>query len=133
MDNLHETPCISNGHLAVSAVVTLGNGKSLTLEPNDLGLYPQVIVAKGQSIPIFISYADGEPGEVLIVSAEDGGKLSNGIPVITTKLDANRTAKVFFTTSQDEGIFRVTVRRGAEQTQFNFWVGAEHNVQTTSL
>jgi hypothetical protein len=115
---------------ATRAVVTLAEDKSVPLVPNALGLYPRVRVQKGQAIPIVLTYADGEPGETLIISAEDGGKIDDGVPVKTARLDADKTGRFLFTTSQDEGVFRVTVRRGAEQTQFDFWVGAEPALQS---
>ena len=128
--DLGDHPAQTESVQLVHASVTLDENKATPLTPNEIGLYPRVLVSKEQTIPISIIYANSEPGEVLIISAEDGGNINNSTPVNTTKLDAQGAAHFLFTTSQDEGIFRVTVRRGAEQTQFNFWVGPEPRVQT---
>ena len=117
---------------AVRAVVGLADNKTVELTPNDLGLFPRVLLGKEQTVPISLTYSAAEPGEVLVISAEDGGQVNSSIPVQTVKLDENRQVNFRFTTTQNEGVFRVTLRRAAEQQQFDFWVGPEPVVQTTT-
>ena len=109
----------------LTAVVKLANNKAVELTPNTLGLFPRVLLGKEQTVPISLTYPDGEPGEILVISAEDGGKVNATSPVQTAPLDANRQLNFKFTTTQNEGVYRVSVRRGAEQQQFDFWVGTE--------
>jgi hypothetical protein len=116
----------------LTAVVKLANNKTVELTPNALGLFPRVLLDKEQTVPISLSYPDGEPGEVLVISAEDGGQVNSSIPVQTVKLDENRQVNFRFTTTQNEGVFRVTLRRAAEQQQFDFWVGPEPVLQTAT-
>ena len=121
---------VGQSHPEVTAVVQLAEHKSVTLEPNALGLFPRVLLAQKQTVPITVTYPDGEPGEVLVISAEDGGKVNGTSPVQTAKLDSNRQVHFKFNTTQNEGVYHVTVRRGAEQQQFDFWVGTEPALQT---
>ncbi len=116
----------------ITAVVKLANNKTVELTPNALGLFPRVLLGKEQTVSISLSYPDGEPGEVLVISAEDGGQVNSSIPVQTEKLDENRQVNFRFTTTQNEGVFRVTLRRAAEQQQFDFWVGPEPVLQTAT-
>ena len=117
---------------AVNAVVQLPDHKTVALIPNALGLFPRVLLDKEQTVAIAVTYTDGDPGEVLVISAEDGGQVNGSIPVQTVKLDASRRVNFNFTTTRNEGVFRVTLRRAAEQQQFDFWVGPEPVLQTTT-
>ena len=116
----------------VSARVRLADDKIVELAPNALGLFPRVLLAKEQTVSVTAHYPAADPGEVLVISAEDGGQVNGSSPVQAAPLDANRSVTFRFTTTQNEGVFRVTLRRASEQQQFDFWVGPEPVLQTAT-
>lgn len=98
-------------------------GKIVPLIANDIGLYPQVEVGLRQAIPLTVAFPAAAPGDLVSFSAEDGGALDKELPTQVVVLDDDRRAHLTFTTSVNEGIYRVTARHLTEQRQFSFWVG----------
>jgi hypothetical protein len=117
------------GGLPLEAQVQVGKAAPLALTPNEIGLFPRVLVEAKTKINISAAYTGARAGEQIVVSAEDGGQLDNGKPVMIAALGANGTVNFNFTTSADEGVFRVTLRKGADEKQFDFWVGPEPQLQ----
>lgn len=117
------------GGLELTAQVQVGKNDLQTLTPNELGLFPRVVVGAKSKIQITAAYPGAAEGEQVVISAEDGGQLDNGKPVMIAALGANGVANFNFTTSADEGVFRVTLRKGADEKQFDFWVGPEPQIQ----
>lgn len=53
----------------------------------------------------------------------DGGVLENGNTVKITSLDKVRSVRFKFTVSEQDGTHRILVRKGSQNSMFDFWVG----------
>lgn len=119
--NIMDSPI--EGQRAV-ADISFG-GRKYSLKPAQYGIFDQILVEPSSRIPVQVTYPDGEPGEKVIVEVEDGGRLDNdSILAIQSLDDEKRLAFVFRTTAQT-GLFRVTLRKGADVKTLNFWAGPE--------
>jgi hypothetical protein len=110
---------------AVSARVTVG-GQPQTLAPNEIGNYPKVHIEAKATVPVTLSFAQGEPNDPVTVYAADGGHLDNiphGGEVL--RLDGSKTINFQFQANNDNGMYRVVVNKGGQATVLQFWVGPE--------
>jgi hypothetical protein len=124
----HETVILSypekpelNGEMA-EATVSAG-GKNYVLQPNQIGNFQRVYVEPGAIVPVKVTYPEGEAGEKLIIQAEDGGRLDSGKPVNVDELDQNKSLTFKFLLTNQIGVHRVTLRKGADVKTLDFWVG----------
>jgi hypothetical protein len=108
----------------VTAAIAVTGGVSTKLSPNTEGIFPRVIVPASGTVAITLTYSGGAVGDRVVFVAEDGGSI-NGKVVGTGSLDATHSVSFTFKTTSNEGIFRVQVRKGADQNVLQFWVGAE--------
>lgn len=109
---------------SVTAAIAVTGGASTKLSPNSEGIFPRVIVPASGTVAITLTYSGGAAGDRVVFVAEDGGTI-NGKVVETGSLDASHAVSFTFKTTSNEGIFRVQVRKGADQNLLQFWVGAE--------
>jgi hypothetical protein len=69
--NMHLNLRLRIGLALTASVVGLADNKTVELTPNDLGLFARVLLRKEQAVAISLTYSDGEPGEVLVISASN--------------------------------------------------------------
>ena len=72
-----------------------------------------------------VAYAEAQPGDLVVVQAEDGGVLEGSRTALPFKLDADRRLRFAFKSTREGGIYRVTLRRGFEERRLEFWGGKE--------
>jgi hypothetical protein len=84
-----------------------------------------VITKIGETVEISLTMPDGQPGELIMIQAEDGGSISGGPPVSQASLDELRTLKFSFRGTDEGGLSRVTLRRGFDECHLEFWAGPE--------
>ena len=113
------------------ASVRVGS-KNFNLTPNESGLFPRVLVPANDKIQISVAYPEGDPGDSLVIQAEDGGLLDNGTVVKASKLDQNKIISFEFQTNGHDGTYRVTLRKGLDEKRLDFWVGEEEQLQKGS-
>ena len=93
--------------------------------PNELGVFQRVYVQPRETVPISVRLPEGDPGEQVGVAAQDGGKIVEVEAVAGVfELDAQRTLHFNFQLNEDEGIYRITLRRGGEVKVIELWAGA---------
>lgn len=119
------------GGTVARARVMVGS-KSYDLESNALGLFPRVTMPANTSVQIAVVYPEGTAADLLVVQAEDGGTIDQGTTVKQGRLDQTKTIVFEFKTSREEGVYRVTLRKGTDQKHFDFWVGPEPALQRGS-
>lgn len=111
------------GEMAIATIET--DGQRRELRPNQIGEFPRVAAVVQQSIPLAISYPEGEPNQEVAVTVQDGGRIDEGQIARLLKLDTNRSIAFSFVTGQNDGIYRVSLRKGADTKTFSVWVGPE--------
>ncbi|MES2309691.1 MAG: hypothetical protein V4507_12620 [Verrucomicrobiota bacterium] len=119
------------GGTPAHASVKVGQ-KDFTLIPNEIGMFPRVLVPANGKIQIEVAYPEGTPEDPLVIQAEDGGLLDNGSVVKHEKLNQQKMVLFEFETKQEEGIYRVTLRKGTDEKRLDFWVGDEPKLQKGS-
>ncbi|HEY5895173.1 MAG TPA: hypothetical protein VIT91_18280, partial [Chthoniobacterales bacterium] len=103
------------GAVATRAEATLTIGdKKVKLEPNQVGGFPQVLVQPRQKITVEMVYPEGSPGDMVVAAVMDGGRLEDGQRVLSLRLDESRQVKFNYAVSEEEGVFRVTLRKGGD-------------------
>ncbi len=117
-----ESPAAPNNG-GMSAVVGVGEQGAVRLTPNDLGLFPRVPIGLGATAPITVSYPEAMPGDTITVQSEDGGQINASKTVIQATLDDKRTLRFNFTSTQEGGIYHITLRRGFEEKRLELWGG----------
>lgn len=106
------------------AVVTVG-GKTSTLTPNELGVFPRVLVKPSDSIAIKVSYQGGKTSEGVDVQVEDGGQIVESQSAgYQGELDKNGALSFNLQITSQLGIYRVILRKGGDIKQLEFWAGA---------
>ena len=107
-----------------TAVVEL-DGESYELSLNQVGYFQRVYVQPEQKIPVVVNCPDGFVGEYVVVEVEDGGLLDTGKIVKTVRLDEGRQVAFTVQVSSNDGVHRVSLRRGASLKVLDFWVGPD--------
>ncbi len=96
------------------------------LTPNQLKMFPRIAgIQPGQKLPVSISYPKGVEGEPVVVEAQDGGLFENDKKVQIDRLDHAKNLAFAFTAGHQAGVYRVVLRKGADQKMLDFWVGPE--------
>jgi hypothetical protein len=108
--------------LAAVARVEL-NGETHEVHPNQVGHFERLSVGRKTKVPFTVGYPAGSAGEVVIAVAEDGGALGKGTVVAKVPLDVDLKAAFEFETADRDGLFRVTVKKGADVKALEFWSG----------
>ena len=101
----------------------MAGGQQYDFKPNELGLFPRVNIGLGDSASVSVAYPGGAPGDLVVVQSEDGGTLADGKTVMQAHLDDNLQVKFPFNSTQEGGIYRVTLRNGFDQKRLEFWGG----------
>jgi|GEM_PF-4933878 len=99
--------------------------KSLTA--NDPSHYERVFVkGGGQKIPVAVSFPQFPPGTKITVESEDGGFIGDKDVVQVLPINDRHQIAFNFVTTPNDGIYRVTLRRGSELVQeLQFWAGPD--------
>jgi hypothetical protein len=108
---------------STSAVKVEGTNRPLIFNPQ--GSAQRIYLGPKQTVQIALSYPKSMPGDLLSVQTEDGGHLNAKQTVAQIALNDSRQLNFSFSTAQDPGIYRVTIRNGFEEKHLNFWVGPE--------
>jgi hypothetical protein len=117
---------------ASSARIQAGE-RILELTPDQSGNFPSVPVSAQARVPIQVLFANGQPGDVVAVQAEDGGQLPNGTIFQTVRLDENRVASFVFQVTAQNGTHRVSLQHGGDLKVLDFWVGPPLGTRTGSI
>ena len=118
---------LASGRFAGTQAHFQVNGQAYSLRPNQLGSYPKVLIAAKQVIPISIHYPDGQAGDPVLVQVEDGGGVGpHGTSLVQhVALDDQSGINFSFQAGDQNGIYRVTMMRGGDIENLEFWVGPE--------
>jgi hypothetical protein len=117
-------PASLNGEMATAS--TLVGNTRYNLSPNQIGVFPRVAgLDPHQTLPVEVSYPGASPGDKVIVEAEDGGHFDNKKVVKVADVGGDKSIQFDFTTGGEEGVYRITLRKGADVKTLDFWVGAE--------
>ncbi len=100
-------------------------GKTQVLAANVRGEFQRLTVPASATISASVPFAGAEPGEVIPVQAEDGGQLQGLAAQGMVIVDSDHKVALDYQVSADDGLHRVTLRRGGESRVLEFWVGAE--------
>lgn len=106
-----------------SAVITTG-GVTSTLEPNAEGVFPMVVMAANGNARVVVTCPSGGPGDKVALAAQDGGSV-DGRVVQIARLNEKHEVTFNFSTTANEGLYRVAVRMPQCVETVQFWVGAE--------
>jgi hypothetical protein len=99
-----------------------------TVVPNVIGEYPRLMVPASALTESEVPFAEANPGDLIVVQAEDGGELVGAAASGAVSLDEKRVVKVPFRVSAYDGMHRVSLRYGALTRTLEFWVGPEQPV-----
>jgi len=113
-------PRAADGGERANAMVRVGS-RELSFQPNALGLFPRVPIGLEETVRITVGYPDGQPGDLVVVQSEDGGRLDNGQIVTQAKLDGARQLQFSFTSTAEGGLYRVCLRKGFHEKRLEFW------------
>ena len=111
-----------------NAAVRVGDAK-YNLEPNAWGLFPRVLVPAEGTVRVTVAYPSGQPQDPVVIQAEDGGAIDKEKTVQTVTLNESKSLTFDFKTDQQDGVYRVTIRKGLDQKRLEFWVGQEPALQ----
>ncbi len=94
----------------MSASVTAG-GKEYVVQPDQVGCFERVVIERGETVPVRVSYPEGNPEDLVVAAVEDGGQINSDMSragkdqrVLPLHLDKNRQLAFQFTASQEAGI-----------------------------
>jgi len=89
--------------------------------PDEFGFFPRINIARGERVNVSVSYPEAQPGDLVIVQADDGGDINNDTPVGRFLIDQDRNVNFSFGSTEEGGIYRVTLRRGYEEKRLQFF------------
>ncbi len=99
-------------------------GQPVRLAQNQLGVFvPRPEVKPGAQVPIVVSFPDGAVGEKVVANVLHGGDLDGGEAVLIRSLDEKKAVRFTFTAGKSEGIYQVSIRRGAQVRTVEVWAG----------
>lgn len=99
-------------------------GKTYSLSPNEIGVFPMVYVQPWDTIVLKTAYREGKSGEGVDVQVEDGGLIVESKSIgHHGKLDHEGKLAFSFQVTNQLGIYRVILRKGEDIKQLEFWVG----------
>ena len=91
-----------------------------------------VTMEHGKTANFTVAYPGGVPGDLVTIQSEDGGVIADGKPVIQAHLDDNRQIAFPFNSTQEGGLYRVTLRNGFDQKRLEFWATPAAGVQNAA-
>lgn len=98
-------------------------GVSYHLTPNQSGAFDPVSnIAPMQKIPIEVIYPEGRSGEKVVIEVLDGGTLDQNKKVKVVTLNSQKKISFNFQLATDPGIYRITLRKGEDLKEVNFWL-----------
>lgn len=109
---------------SAQAVVQCG-GRRWRSSPNARGEFARLYLPPSAQIVASVTFPAGKPGDVILVQAEDGGALQIESGRGSVMLDGAKQAHVAFQAGANDGLYRVTMRRGAVTRVLEFWVGTQ--------
>ena len=104
--------------------------QALTVNPNQVGNFPEISVRPATPISIQIIYPSGQADQKVTLTALEGGTLGNGKATQDVTLDSFKTASFTFATGAGRGLYRVAVGKGTDVKILEFWVGEKLPVYT---
>jgi len=114
------------GQFAEASVNYKGTVYHLT--PNQIGNFERVNMDTNSTVKVQVAYPQAQVGDTVAVEVEDGGTLSSQAAKAAmsqvSRLDNQKTVNLQFSTTDNEGIYRVLLRNGADVKVLNFWAGA---------
>jgi broad specificity phosphatase PhoE len=72
-----------------------------------------------------VKYPQGRKGETVVIEAHDGGLLNKNKSVVVATLGTAKKIHFTFTTGENAGLYQVTLKKGHDIKNVEFWVGAE--------
>jgi hypothetical protein len=102
------------------------NQKSFELKPNAGGFYQRIPGVKTwSSVPFEIAYPTGKPGEPVVLTVLDGGRINGDKVVEVVKLNNDLKCVFNLKLNNNLGLFRVLVVKGYDEKVVQVWVGDE--------
>ncbi len=105
----------------VSARVVAG-GKENQMFANQVGAYRRINVRPKEKASVDLAYPGGREGDVIIVSAMDGGRVNGKSGGDKLTLDKAGRVSFNFEVNEERGIYRLLVRRQQDSKVLEFWV-----------
>ncbi|MEI6076857.1 MAG: hypothetical protein WCS94_14850 [Verrucomicrobiota bacterium] len=107
--------------LMVLAQMTV-NDQSYNLTPDQVGVFSKITIQPQQKVAVTATWPEGQSGQRVVAAVMDGGQLNAGQRVVGLDLDNQRRAAFEFTAGQTPGIYRITLRSGADVKTLQLWV-----------
>jgi hypothetical protein len=103
------------------------NEKVVALKANIGGYFQRISnISPNASVPVEIYYPNGIEGEKVVLSVLDGGKIEGAeTPVKVIYLTKEKKCLFNFQVTNQSGIFRIKVYKGADEKVVQLWVGPE--------
>lgn len=96
------------------------------VKPNQIGFFDQVsFIQPNQIVSIEIAYPNGEKGDQILMSAEDGGKFEDGKRISASQLNAQKKLFFKFQVAGNLGMYRISLRKGNDSKVVQLWVGGD--------
>jgi hypothetical protein len=105
-----------------AAWVVVGEEKVGPLALDQVGEFPRVDIPAEKPVEVRLRFPDAEPGERVVASVEDGGRLAEAEHAMAFALDENREASFRFTSDAEAGQYRISVRLGPDRKIVTLWV-----------
>jgi hypothetical protein len=106
----------------VLAKVSIQN-ETYNLTPNRVGNFQRVHVSANEMVAVNVDYVQGHDGEAVSIMVLDGGQLDNGQPTKRLVLGEDKRLAFNFQVTEQRGVHRVKLSKGADQKLLDFWVG----------
>jgi hypothetical protein len=112
--------------LGEMAVATVNSGdRRRELRPNQIGEFPRVAASTKENIPIAVYYPEGQPNQEVAVVVQDGGRIDESVLSRVLRLNSDRSIAFNFLTGENDGLYRVSLRKGTDHKTFTVRVGPE--------
>ncbi len=97
--------------------------QAITLNPNQVGNFPTIDVRPQTLVGVEVIYTAGQANQAVSLTALEGGTFGNGKTTQDLTLDSLKKASFSFAAGSGRGLYRVSVRKGADIKILEFWVG----------
>lgn len=109
-----------------AAAVVEAEGKKIELSPNQIGNFQRVQVSPKAAVPVRVVYPDAQEGQAVVAEAQDGGTIKDSGSILwPSKLNNEKAFAFTFAASENPGMHRIVLRKGADVKQLDFWVGPQ--------
>jgi hypothetical protein len=105
--------------------VVLVNNQLTKLDPNVKGKFGRIVLAGNQTVPVAVFFPQLTSGDNVAIEVEDGGFVGKNDQIEVMPVDSNQEVAFAFTSGTQDGVYRVTLRHGADVEELNFWVGKD--------